>query len=156
MPSFPDFQISKSPGSETSKFPYPKLLASTNSGHLGTKAYIQNIGWPRLRIHRWGPNKTREKASDVFFWVRCLQNKRGFAKRTMSFSWAPSPHHNVEQRRSTERLATNPRSFYSTLHSLISDLLSTLWWGDGGCAMMRILKPTFILQTPVPWKSGKI
>ena len=86
----------------------------------------------------------------IFFCVRCPQNKRGFAKHTTSFSWTPSPHHNVEQRRSTKRLATNPRLFCSTLHSLISVLLSTLWWGDGGCAMMRILKPTFILQTPVP------
>ena len=84
-----------------------------------------------------------------FSWVRCLQNKRGFATHTTSFSWTPSPHHNVEQRRSTERLATNPRLFCSTLHSLISVLLSTLWLGNGGCAVMRILKRTFILQTPV-------
>ena len=41
--------------------------SGSSSGHLGTKAYIQNIGWLRLRINRWGPNKTRVKTFDVFF-----------------------------------------------------------------------------------------
>ena len=69
-----------------------------------------------------------------FFWVRCLQNKRGSANQADVFSRTPRPHHHVGRKILTQRPTTNPGLFCSTLHSAIWIVLSTLCWGEGGMA----------------------